>query len=288
MGIQASDIIFEPLTANPSPLESGKLWFRSDLNAFFYYDGVTITQIDPTGGGGGSSLSARIVRGFSSSDNYQGSVDAMRGDVTGFSAFIAMRFLKEPSGNESIVGNYWTFSASGGWFLGVDLNRFKLGIANESNGAVQENFVNADVNEPMKFGRFYTWGFVFDGTDMAAYLNGELTYTYTPIDGYRPSEAGDRFWMGRNNNTGAPLPSSSVELLGMGYVADGSFTNEQVVDWHHSCIETATVEDPASVAFDHRYNIPTGAAPASLLDLNGSENLTLQGSLTTADVRPVF
>ena len=239
------------------------------------------------GGGGGGPEESTGARDFSSANYYAGAAGTGVGNASGFigSALVRINGSFAGLGNQVFFGNNWFFINDGGWYIGMNEDRFKFGVGQASDGVVLENFVNAELPSYNIYGRLFLVTLAYDGTDARGYVNGEHFVTLTPSGGYDTSFASDMLMLGRSNNGGAAAPSSACSILGAGY-SEAVITESEVIDHFVACMESGAFEDLPTTGFENMYSFEgLSSAPATLSDVGSAADtdLTLNGSLTVSD-----
>lgn len=246
------------------------------------------------GGGGAAAPSpAYALSGFTAANYYQGVAGDMRGEVAGFAVSMVMRLLSMPAGQGSIVANQNIYQATGGWYLGVDSNRFKFGVAQASDSVIVDNFVGADLSfhRDRLLNRLFVLTMNYNGTGAECYVNGQLEYTLTPSGGYQQADVGQTPYFGRNTNAGSPLPPLTSGLVGAGYMAS-ALTTDQVGDHVRACYTAGGFADDVGggTPFTSAFLAPDSAVvPATISDAHGvAGDFTLNGALSSVPVAPIW
>ena len=125
----------------------------------------------------------------------------------------------------------------------------------------------------------------FDGTTSNCYVNGELVRSMTPASGYQPASVSMVPYIGRNNNSGAPLPVENVEVLGCGYV-EANVTHAEIIDHWLAVQASGNFADLPTTGFDNRWDFAgETTAPSTLSDLNGNIDFSRVGTGLVATTR---
>lgn len=245
------------------------------------------------GGGGSAGAMGSAIGPFSAANHYAGVAGDLRGEVAGFAVSAVIRQLSYPTTQGAVVSNQNLFQATGGWYLGIDGNRFKFGLAQATDSTVIDNFVSADL--PADVGgllnRLFVLTMNYDGTDCTLYVNGEDAFTLTPASGYAPADIGQQPYVGRNANGGAPGPADGSGFLGFGYHAS-ALTVPQIGDHVRACINAGTFANDlgAGSPFTSHFPVPAGAtSPATLSDSEGvAGDFTRAGSVAIGALPPIW
>lgn len=241
----------------------------------------------PTGSQGpqgvtGSTPSVASYSGYTSTNYFSGSANTLRGNAAGFTACVMVRPEGFPAGTEVAFGNFSVYQNQGGWFLGIDSERWKFGVGQQSNSAVIDNFGSGLQSLTQYQGRFlrrlFLLHLVYDGTDADLYVNGHYVQTITPTSGYQVADAAFIPRIGRNTNNGEPLPATTLGVVGAGYV-ESVFTATNVVNHYVACLEAESFQD---ASFTNWWAVDT--AQTNLIDQGASLDFALNGTLTAVDV----
>jgi hypothetical protein len=230
----------------------------------------------------GSTPSVASYSGYTSSNYFSGSANTLRGNAAGFTACVMVRPEGFPTGTEVAFGNFSVYQNQGGWFLGIDSERWKFGVGQQSNSAVIDNFGSGLQSLTQYQGRFlrrlFLLHLVYDGTDADLYVNGHYVQTITPTSGYQVADAAFIPRIGRNTNNGEPLPATTLGVVGAGYV-ESVFTATNVVNHYVACLEAESFQD---ASFTNWWAVDT--AETNLIDQGAALDFALNGTLTAVDV----
>jgi hypothetical protein len=230
----------------------------------------------------GSVPNIASYSGFSSSNYFVGSVNTLVGNAAGFTACVMVRPEGFATGTEVAFGNFSVYQTLGGWFIGIDSERWKFGIGQQSDGSVPDNFGSGLQSLTQYQGRFirrlFLLHLVYNGTIATLYVNGQAVQTLTPTGGYEIADAALFPRIGRNTNNGEPLPATTLGVVGAGYV-ESVFTATNVVNHYVACLEAESFQD---ASFTNWWAVDT--AETNLVDQGGALDFTLSGSLTAVDV----
>lgn len=229
------------------------------------------------------------VRGWSAANNYQAAGGTLPGNVAGFRVSVLMRSIAVPTADEFLFAVCEQFLGTGGYFVGINGDRFRFGISQASDGALISNFVSAELPTAAYkvVGRLFLLSMSFDGTDATCRVNGQDVHVLTPASGYQPPAGTITPYFGRNANGGSPLPATASHILGAGY-GTAPITKAQDEEHWLACMEDAAfVDDPVGLeglwSFDG-----LSSAPAVLPDGIGAVAFTRNGALTLDSLRPRF
>lgn len=239
-------------------------------------------------GGGGGSTPTNAATDFTSANYYSAAANTLVGNTSGFVVSVLVRFKSVPdSGATWFFGNHEVFQAQGGWGFGHDNDRFKYNIHQASTGGALENFVGADFPTDFSLlGRLFLLTMVYDGTSSAFYVNAQEEFDHTPADGYEIADSGNQPMIGRNNNSGSPLPSPHVEVLGCGY--DETVPTATEVAAHYlACFEADEFVD-GGIGFSNMWSFDgETSGPATLSDIGDGTavDFTEQGTVVTSEIK---
>ncbi len=232
------------------------------------------------------------LHGFTATAFYQGTAGDLRGEVGGFAVSAVIRQRAFPLAQGTIVGNHRIFQNDGGWWIGIDGNRWKFGIGQASDGSVPDNFGGPEAALTAYQGRLLSRLFVvtlnYDGTTATLYVNGQDVATLTPTGGFQPADAGLTPYVGRNANTGAQTPATGSGFVGFGYNAS-ALTLDNVLAHYRACLDAdGFADDTGAGAFTSAYTAPQdGGSIATLVDAQGvAGDLVLTGAITAESLLP--
>lgn len=237
----------------------------------------------PTGSQGipGSAPNVESYASFSSVNFFSGSAGTLRGNASGFTACVLVRPEGFPTGTEVAFGNFSVYQTQGGWFLGIDSERWKFGVGQQSDGAVPDNFGSGLQSLTQYQGRFlrrlFLLHLVYNGTLATLYINGQAVQTLTPASGYQVSNIALVPRIGRNTNNGEPLPATTLGFVGAGYV-ESVFTATDVLNHYFDCLEAESFVD---ASFTNWW--VTDTAVADLTDQGAALDFLQVGTLTAVD-----
>lgn len=183
---------------------------------------------NPSGSGSGDGAAAAAelpgARDFSLANHYAHTAGERRGNAAGFSSFVLVRPFAVPTGFELLYNNYRNLFTSGGWYLAVDSNAWRVGVARQSDGTI---VASGGVDPVEALATYLVAGFIdrlflltltYDGTSARLYVNGILARTLVPTGGYQVADVTYQARLGANGNVGGPDPSTSMAILGHGYI----------------------------------------------------------------------
>lgn len=233
-------------------------------------------------GSAGSAPSLASYNGYTLANHFSGSAGTLRGNAAGFTVAALIRPDGFPTDTETFFGNYNRFQAQGGWWMGIDTDRWKLGIGQQSDSTVIENFSTGLQDLTNYYGRFlrrlFLLHFVYDGTTVTLYINGQSVRTLTPSGGYQVADAALIPRIGRNTNAGASAPATTTGFIGGGYV-ESIFTATDVLNHYFACLEAESFQN---ASFTNWWTVDT--AETNLIDQGASLDFALNGTLTAVDV----
>lgn len=150
----------------------------------------------------------------------------VEGEMPGAPAMTAaavVRLLGIPAGEEVICGNFEFGTTTGGWGIGVNASGFKIWVARDSDGVIQES-------TPTGLAAFASYGgaaallhrlvlvtLTVAGTSASLWINGALAQTVTLTGGLRPAEASGTFMVQRNRSAGTPMTAQTACWCGLHY-----------------------------------------------------------------------
>jgi hypothetical protein len=240
-------------------------------------------SVGPEGppGPAGSAPSVTSYTGFSADNHFSGSANTLVGNASGFTACVMVRPEGFASGTEVAFGNFNLFQTQGGWFIGIDSTRWKFGVGQQSDGTVPDNFGDGLQSLVQYQGRFlrrlFLLHLVYNGTSAILYINGQAVQTLTPTSGYQVANEALIPRIGRNTNAGAPIPATSLGVVGAGYV-ETIFTATSVLNHYIDCLDSESFQD---AGFTNWWVVD--AAESNLIDQGGSLDFALNGTLTAVD-----
>lgn len=232
-------------------------------------------------GGGGSSEPAsqfEAAHGHSASSHWLGPVGQCIGETNGFGSSVMYRLRRIPTGREIVFGAFKRF-ADCGWASAVESARFQMWVHQQADSQPFGNFTDgnlpADTEAIAAIGKLIVQTFVYTGTVMRLFINGELCDERTPNGGIIVT-AGRRLGLGIDSADLAE-PAASCEILGAVYTT-GVPTADEVADHALDCMEIDAMSD-AGHAWTNWWTLDgLDALPSTLEDQIGSVDLTLVGS----------
>lgn len=234
--------------------------------------------------------------GFSSSNYLIGAAGECAGHAGGFNATVICRLLDVPTdGLQTIFGNWNPYAGTGGWFIGVDNDRWKFGVADTSDGQIIESAYVAGPADLDHFrgGRLHSWHVItltLYGATAYLVVDGEIVAQINPSSGFQPAPSGQSPYIGRSANGGAPTPASSVSVAYWQYGEYGvdGWENRapyQLV-YNHLSTRQQRVADMAASIGDSKYIV---ASNNDISDENDSRsNFTRTGGIYTTSFPNVW
>lgn len=222
---------------------------ESSITAYLSYknetEGDELTSWKITGDGapqfGGARLSATPTSVYVA-ENHSYLVNTLRGNASGFTASAIIKMIKNRVADQEIIfGNHRQFNNDGGWYIGIDSERFKFGVGNNSDGSMAEA-AGTDTYQMLNYwragglmGKEFLLTLVYDGTTARFYVNGIEVKTLTPTSGLRISDSALYPMAGRGNNAGAPAVLTSAAIRQLAY-KESVMTADQVSGLYESSI----------------------------------------------------
>jgi len=206
---------------------------------------------------------------FSSANYLIGAAGECAGNASGFNATVICRLLDVPTGGlQTIFGNWNPYAGTGGWFIGVDNDRWKFGVADTSDGMVIESASSAGPADLDHFrgGRLHSWHVItltLYGATAYLVVDGEVVAQINPSSGFQPADSGLAPYIGRSANGGVPTPASSVNVAYWQYGEEGvdgwtNFTPYQITSAHLSVRQQRTAAMSSSIG-DSKYTVVANA-----------------------------
>jgi hypothetical protein len=232
---------------------------------------------------------AQALHGFTTSNYYKGTNGNLVGNATAFSASVLFRFIETPvAGGAYALACYPRF-AGPGWALFYDNSRFKMLITQVTGGTVLENFVGgayADLGDFALLGKLVLLHLVYDGTVATLYVNGVSVATLTPAGGLLVAGATTALTIGVEDNLNQPAAETAI--LGAGY-SEVEMSLADVRGHYLDVMDAAAMVDEPGAGFSNMWSVDgETAAPATLSDSIGTDDLTLTGALSIESRRPHF
>lgn len=208
-----------------------------------------------------------------------GAVGEMRGHADGFNVTVVVRIDSVPaSGLQSIFGNWRPFQPDGGWYVGVDNNRWTFGLGQQSDGQVigftAPGPADLDYFRGGRLPRWHVIQMMYDGTTGHLLVDGELVASLTPSGGYQVSDAGMRPYVGQTNSVSDPMYAENCHVAYWQYGESAEFWNNPNVSALSSnaltAIQFRSPQFSRSVG-DSQYTVPSGT-PFEVTDATGGRS----------------
>jgi hypothetical protein len=250
--------------------------------------GVGTGSVGPQGEQGppGTTLAVPSFADFSSDDFYAAPPGNLRGNADGFTACVLVRPEGFPTSLQSVFGTWTAFQPNGGWFIGIDADRFKIGVGRQSDSTIQENFGTGLQGTSQYQGRFIRRFFLLHlaynaGSNAATlYVNGQSAQTINPVDGFQLADAETIPYIGRNNNNSQRLPATNIGFSGAGYVEE-TMSAQAILNHYKDCLN---VDGFTDAGFSNYWQVVSGSS--ALEDQVGSVDFVLNGTLTEVITGP--
>lgn len=234
----------------------------------------------------GSVTSVASFVDFSADNYYAAQAGTLRGNSDGFTACVLIRPEGFPSSLQSIFGNWTAFQPNGGWFIGIDADRFKIGVGRQSDSTIQENFGAGNQSTSQYQGRFIRRFFLLHlaynaGSNAAIlYVNGQAVQTINPVDGFQLAAVESIPFIGRNNNNTQRLPATDIGFSGAGYVEETQ-SAATILSHYKNCLDADSFVD---MEFSNSWSVVSGST--LLEDQAGNVDFTLNGSVSSVVTKP--